>query len=281
VSALTADAASIAATTDAAVATRAASLVPAYVDTGLDVPSATARAQSTAQALATSAYMNAAGAYVEYPEDIDAIGASFSFSLLRTGTLVAGEVSRHFDAPYQRASRTVLNAALSPVQFDPSIGTTPLGEYGADALVQGFERGDRTQGSVGITQVFGPRGRASQVLADISFGWVRADDLPSLVDDRATRTAWGYRAIGTATYSSVFGAVNLAPRFVWGRDVKGTTPGPTATFLDDRTLWSLGVSADYLLRFEADVSYMAFSGGGTANLLRDRDYVELRLTYAF
>jgi hypothetical protein len=103
---------------------------------------------------------------------------------------------------------------------------------------------------------------------------------PSLGRD-VSRNSWGYRLAAFANYSSVFGGINVAPRVVWGRDVRGTTPGPTSTFLEGRRFATFGLSADYLLRFEADLAYTRFSGAGSENLLRDRDYVSLRFTYAF
>lgn len=71
------------------------------------------------------------------------------------------------------------------------------------------------------------------------------------------------------------------PRVVFAADVAGVTPAPSATFLEGRRTWSFGVGGDYLQRMEADISYTHFSGAGHANLLRDRDFVQLRLTYSF
>ena len=130
VSGLTANAAAIAATSAASVAAVAAPLVPVYVGEGLDAAAAATTASNTAQALTLSRYMNQAGYLIEFPEHIDELGASFSFSSLGTGTLVSGEYARQFDYPTQLAIDTVLQAALSPVQFDPDVGTTPLGEFG-------------------------------------------------------------------------------------------------------------------------------------------------------
>jgi hypothetical protein len=180
----------------------------------------------------------------------------------------------------------VSNAALSPVLFDPTIGVTPLGERAPRTIVHGFGRGQRTQGAFSVTQLFGPRARATQVLLDLSVGWVHMDDMPGDGDVKlnpvdATRNSWGYRVAAAANYSSVFGGLNLTPRIVWARDLSGTTPAPTSTYLNDREVLSIGIAADYLVRTEGALTYTKFWGGGNASLLRDRDYVELRLTYAF
>jgi len=285
-SGVTGSADAVAATSASAVAARADQLTPAYLDAGLDPAAAAVAADTTARALVASEYMNAAGFYAEYPEDIDAVGASLSFSSVRTGTLYAAEVARHFDVPYQLDIGTVLNAVLSPIEFDPAIGSTGLGEFGADANVRGYRRADRTQGAFNVTQILGPRLRATQMFIVLDVGAVHVHDAPGPGEvpyQGAGRSddSWGYRLAIAANYSSVFGGVNLQPRIAFARDVDGTTPGPTATFVEGRQAWSFGIGGDYLQRLEADLSYTRFSGGGAANALRDRDALLLRLTYSF
>ncbi|HEY6599410.1 MAG TPA: DUF1302 family protein, partial [Pseudomonadales bacterium] len=73
---------------------------------------------------------------------------------------------------------------------------------------------------------------------------------------------------------------NLSPRFVFAEDVNGTTPAPSASFLEGRRVFSMGLNGDYLQRLEGDVVYSRFFGAGAANQLRDRDYVQFRLTYS-
>ena len=96
------------------------------------------------------------------------LGASFSFSALATGTLVSGEFSRHFDFPYQLSTDAVLGAVLSPVEFDPGIGSTGFGEFGPDAVIHGYRRADRSQAALAVTQLLGPRARATQVFIDLN-----------------------------------------------------------------------------------------------------------------
>jgi hypothetical protein len=255
VSGLTANATSIAMTSAASVAATAAPLVPIYVGEGLDATTAATTATNTAAALTLSQYMNQAGYVVEFPEHVDELGMSFSFSSLGTGTLVSGEYSRLFDYPFQLSLDTVLGAVLSPVQFDPNVGATPLGEFGADTVIHGYRRSDRTQAALGIRQLLGPQVRATQVLIDLDLAWVHVHDLPNNGDVPlqridATANSWGYRVAVGAEYSSLFGGVNMTPRVVFGRDVSGTTPAPTATFVDGRRLAQLGAGFSYLERIE-------------------------------
>ncbi len=284
ISGLTANAAAIAATSPVSVATTAAPLVPIYVGEGLDPAAAAATATNTAQALTLSGYMNQAGYLIEFPEHVDEIGTSFSFSSLRTGTLVAGEYSRQFGYPYQQSIDTVLGAALSPVEFNPNIGTTPLGEYGPDAVIHGYRRLDHTQAAIGIRQLLGPQARATQMLIDLELAWAHVHHWPNngevpLQGMRATANSWGYRVSVAADYSSLFGGVNMTPRVVYGRDAGGTTPAPTATFIDGRQFAQYGATFSYLERLEVDLAVTQFWGGSNANQLRDRDYAQARLTY--
>ena len=285
VSGLTGDAAAVAATSPASVAALAAPLVPIYLDEGLDVAAATAAATNAAQALTLSAYLNQAGYLLEYPEHVDEIGVSFSFSALATGTLVAGEYSRQFNSPFQVSVDTVLGAALSPVEFNPDVGASALGEFGPDEVIHGYRRCDRTQAALGIRQLLGPRAGASQALIDLDVAWVHVHDWPNHGDVPlqrigATANSWGYRLAVAAEYSSLFGGVNLTPRLVYGSDVSGTTPAPTATFVDGRRVILLGATFSYLERIEVDLAYTQFSGDN-ATQLRDRDYAQARLTYFF
>jgi hypothetical protein len=284
---ITGDAAAVAATAPAAVDARAATLVDPYLSTGLTLDQALASAQQTAQAVTVSDYANAAGVLAEYPEDIDALGASFSLSLISTGTLISGDVVRYFGFPNQIALDTVFAAALSPILFDPSIGNTPLGEYGPSQVVKGYTRSDRTQSVLSFAWVLGPRLGGQQTLLGLDFGWVHVDDVPGPGEaplqsaSPHSDDAWGYRLIGSVLYTSVLGGANLTPRVVFSRDVDGVTPAPSATFQEGRRVLSLGLNADYLRRLEADVSYYRFSGAGQDNLTRDRDYLQFRLTYSF
>nr|NIN34837.1 DUF1302 family protein [Gammaproteobacteria bacterium]NIN62350.1 DUF1302 family protein [Gammaproteobacteria bacterium]NIO62359.1 DUF1302 family protein [Gammaproteobacteria bacterium]NIQ20031.1 DUF1302 family protein [Gammaproteobacteria bacterium]NIT06179.1 DUF1302 family protein [Gammaproteobacteria bacterium] len=44
---------------------------------------------------------------------------------------------------------------------------------------------------------------------------------------------------------------------------------------------SVGLGAEYLNEWEADLSYTSFFGAGTQNLLYDRDFVSFSISYSF
>ncbi|NJN51891.1 MAG: DUF1302 domain-containing protein [Gammaproteobacteria bacterium] len=285
-STVTGDATAVAATTEFAVAQQAAGLVGPYLSQGLEMDAARAAARTTAEALTLSHYTNAAGYRAEYPENLQAVGATFSIVSLRTGTLLTAEITRHMRVPYQLSLGTLLEAARSPVAFDPDIGTTPLGEFGADAVITGYRRGDRTQLAVGLTRAVSGRLGADLLLVSANVGWVRAYGIDhaegvGLQADDWSGDSWGAQLVLAATYNSLIGGINLTPRVAYARDIEGATPAPTATFLEGRSTLVWGLTVEYLQNYEIDVSYIAFSGGGSANQIRDRDQLQLRASVYF
>jgi hypothetical protein len=284
---LTGDQAAVDATSQDAVDALAQQLTPAYEDTGLTAEEAATRASQTAAQVTLSEYANEAGYFVEYPEDIRMVGLTFNTATLRTGTLVAGEISHHFDFPFQVDLSEVLGAALTPVQFDPSLSESALGQFGADAKIRGFVELDRTQVTLGVTQLLGRRLGAAQTIVGLDVAWIHVHDMPSRNELPLQATAapnansWGYRLLGQLEYSSVFGGVNLLPRIGLAHDFRGTTPAPLSSFIEDRVTLNLGLRGEYLNRWNADLSYTTFSGAGSTNLLNDRDFMRLRVSYAF
>ena len=90
--------------------------------------------------------------------------------------------------------------------------------------------------------------------------------------------SWGYRVRAGLDYSDVFAGINLTPSLAWSHDVKGNSPPPN--FIEDRMALSLGLRADYLNIYRADVSYTTFFNADY-NELEDRDFVSLSFSMAF
>lgn len=90
--------------------------------------------------------------------------------------------------------------------------------------------------------------------------------------------SWGYRVRGSLDYSDVFMGVNLKPNFAWSHDVDGNSPPPN--FVEDRMALSLGVSAEYLNIYKADLSYTTFFNSDY-DALQDRDFISLSFSVAF
>ncbi|MCK4503256.1 MAG: DUF1302 family protein, partial [Desulfuromonadales bacterium] len=74
-------------------------------------------------------------------------------------------------------------------------------------------------------------------------------------DAFADETSWGYRMIAKLDFNNAIGAVTLSPRIAWKHDVDGNSPGPGGNFLEDRKAVTLGLGANYLNQWTADLSY--------------------------
>jgi hypothetical protein len=91
-------------------------------------------------------------------------------------------------------------------------------------------------------------------------------------DGYITSNAWGYRMILALDYSDVFAGVNLTPILGWSHDVNGYAPPPN--FNEGNKSLNLGLRADYLHTYTAEISYTQFSGGDY-NTLNDRDFASI------
>ena len=299
----------------AAAGPRAAGLV--YLAAGVPPganPAVDALAAQAGQAAATDAYAATARYFIAYPEDIKLWGVSFNTQIATTGIAVQGEVSYKQDAPYQADDVELLFAALSPIS--PGLAATNQlvpGGVGFNEVIQGYRRFDATQAQITLTKVFGPMLGADQGLLLFEPAVVHVSGMPSKDELRfdgpgtytsgnpihsspvgahagkpfeqpehfADPTSWGYRFVGRLTYNNAVGAFNLVPRFGWGHDVDGITPGPGGAFIDGRQAFTLGLGANYLTRWEFDLSWTTFGGAGRYNLINNRDFVAVNVKYSF
>lgn len=252
--------------------------------------------------------------FTEYPEDIALWGLSFNSNV---GTWsVAGEISYRPDVPLQIDDVEILFAGLTPL--NPLLPApvlrfkSQLGEFQPGAYVQGYAEHSMTQVQSTVTKLFGPNNpiKANQVAFVAEAGLNYISDLPDKnfqryngdgtdtgggpdyltgdfrnpqtePDGFADDFSWGYRLLARATYNNAIGSWNMSPRIGWSHDVDGTTPGPGGSFIDGRKQLTLGVAFDYLNRWNIDVAYTDYSGGGRYNELRDRDFFSASISYSF
>ena len=278
----TGDSAAVAATAEPLVAARALELESIYLDEGLDPAEAASLGRNAAEQLTLSHYANDSSFFVTYPEEIDLVGFSFSTSSRRTGALFAGEVSHHRDFPFQIALQPVLQAVFSPVLFDPSVGDTPLGDFGPGEEIGGYVRLNRTLATVEAAKIFRGRLWADQVLISTDLSWSGVHNIPTggaKPLTSADEDSWGYRVQAVASYSGLFGGVNISPFVAFAHDFEGTTPAPVSTFVEDRKSFTAGIRASYINRLVTELRFTSFAGGGRANLLRDRDFLRFQVSY--
>lgn len=257
---------------------------------------------------------NTGSVFTEYPEDIHLFGLSFNTQLEASGIALQGELSYRPNQPYQVDDVELLFAGLSPLNVlipQPYLRFySQLGQYGPGQEIRGYERHKTSQLQFTATKVFGPGNwfAADQIalVGEVGFNNV---DLPdnlrfngdgtdtgggadvtsgggrnpiTQVGGFPTRFSWGYRIAARATYENVWGTpFSLAPRIAFNHDVNGTTPGPGGSFVEDRKSVTVGAEANYLSKWVFDLSYTNFFGGGSFNLIHDRDFVQVAARYSF
>lgn len=97
-------------------------------------------------------------------------------------------------------------------------------------------------------------------------------------DGFVTDFSWGYRVRASLEYPNAIAGINLTPNMAWSHDVHGTSPPPN--FIEDRMALSVGLTADYLNVYRAEMSYTTFFGADY-NEQQDRDFVSLSFSVAF
>lgn len=236
----------------------------------------------------------------EYPENIQLYGAGFNTQLGVTGIAFSGEYSFRPNQPLQLENTDLVIAA----SHYPA-GDIPPAMPGEE--VSGYRRMNVGQWIGSLSKSFGPanpffadewlivsEAAVTQVYDFPDKSSLRFDgpgtDLPAIpipgapgvqTSGFADAFSWGYILSSSATYNRVIGAVNLTPRIVYAQDVNGTAPGPGGSFVEGRTTWTWGLTATYLEKLSADLSYTRFAGAAGRNYLLDRDYAGFNIKYSF
>jgi hypothetical protein len=96
-------------------------------------------------------------------------------------------------------------------------------------------------------------------------------------DGYATKFSWGYRLRAQLTYPGLFAGVNVSPFVAFGQDVQGWSYD--GNLVEDRLLGSVGVKADYLQNYSAELSWSG--SGNTPFGATDRDFIALSLRMGF
>ena len=179
-----------------------------------------------------------------------------------------------------------LEAMLGFLRTSTQIGTS-LGSSGQ--TVVGYERRDVGQLQLTGTKAFGPILGADGGVFVIEAATTKVLKMPdpkilpldTSGDIPASASSWGYRAVTKLDFFNAISSINLHPYIQFAHDVSGNTPAPLANFVEGRKTVTLGVSADYLQKWGANLSYTRYSGAGLRNRLGDRDYLQLSVNYSF
>lgn len=262
-------------------------------------------------------YARTANYFREFPEDIKLVGGSFNTTI--GGTAIQAEYSYHWDQPLQADDVELLFAALSPLDSflglpfpagTPIFGRSQLGRYGFSQEVRGWRRKDYSQAQTTVTELIPTVGPFDQIaiVGEVGATWIHNMEGKSVLRYEGPGTftsanpfftqltlqpataaiagfadafSWGYRLAMRGDINNAIGSVALQPTIAFNHDVNGTTPSPIGNFVDGRKSLTLSLGASYLNAWQGSLSYTTNWGGGNYNLLRDRDFVSLTVSYSF
>ena len=253
--------------------------------------------------------------FIEYPEDIQLYGLSFS-TTLPTGTAWSGEMSYRPNAPVQINSTDVLYGGVKLLGGAYANASLLNGQKGAD--LHGYNRKEITQFQTTFTHFFDQVMGASRLtlVGEVGVSHIGALESTDEVrygrdpiygpgplpatggqntcavlngagknqtkfcedDGFATATSWGYRARAIWEYPDVFAGVNLKPNVAWSHDVDGY--GANGVFNEGNKAVSLGLDAEYQNTYTASLAYTDFFGG-KYNTSIDRDFLALSVGVNF
>ena len=180
-----------------------------------------------------------------------------------------------------------------PSQFFLQSLNTHVGTY-RPRKVQGYVERDVSQIQATATKVFGPVLGADGLIFLTEVALMHVHGMPDksveplespaggvleTEDADADATSWGYRVAARLDYNNAIGGANLYPYTQFLHDVNGNSPAPSGPFVEGRTALTIGLRADYLSRWQADIGYTRYAGDG--NELSDRDFVSLSVKYSF
>ncbi len=185
----------------------------------------------------------------------------------------AGELDKHVQSHTPQKVEGYVARDVSQIQatatkvFGPTIGADSLAFVVEAALMHVHDMPDKR-----MTPLESPAGGILPAPPDTA-----PSDTPHEAD--ADATSWGYRLAARLDYNNAFGSVNLFPYVQFLHDVSGNSPAPSGPFVEGRTALTLGVRADYLSRWQADLAYTRYAGDG--NELLDRDFISASVKYSF
>ena len=234
--------------------------------------------------LAVDRYVKTAGYFLEYPEDLQLFGFSFSTQLGSSGWALQGEYSHRLDAPLQIDDVELLFAALTPVAADPASGApcrsvfrfycrNQVGSFAPDAYIRGYIERDVSQAQATLTKIFGPLLGASGLAFVAEAALMRVHDMPDQSELRLEGA--GTTTSGNPFHATAAGAHAGLPAEPSGRFATATSYGyRLAARLD--YLNALGAVNLYpRLQFQHDVEGVSPGPGGP--FLEDRTALTLGL----
>lgn len=238
---------------------------------------------------------------LEYPEDTEVYGLSFSTNLGLWS--VSGEYSYRDGVPVQINTTEILTAGLRPnvpSTFADRVANTELG-----GLANGYDRLDVSQTQVSFVRFVDRLWGSDRMTFVGEVAMNNVHDMPGLNEQRygrlplygkcltaedtgaaadsncegfATSTSWGYRTRFQFEYSNVWQGWGLNPTIQFNHDVNGYSTN--SNFIEGRKSLGLNLVADYLSTYKVSLGYTMYSDE-ELDPLADRDYASVSFSYAF
>jgi hypothetical protein len=101
------------------------------------------------------------------------------------------------------------------------------------------------------------------------------------LDNFATKFSWGYDIIALIRYESLLPGISLQPQIIIKQDISGIAPGPGENFIEGRKVFDVLLETRYKSALSLNLGYTWITGGGTNNLLADRDQMRAYAKYQF
>jgi hypothetical protein len=240
--------------------------------------------------------------FIDYPEDIQLYGLSFSTNI---GSMaVSGEISHKVDSPIQMNATQLISATLQGGTASLAVLGMTANELDADVaavaeggVVQGYRLFDISQAQVTAIKFFDQVAGSSRVTLIAEAGYTFVHDLkegegeiryerasifsePGNSKGFVTESSYSYRTRVVAEYSDVFAGVNLTPTLAWRHDVKGFSPQSSGAFQEGHQSIGLTLQADYLSTYNASISYTQYMGGNYS-LVSDHDFASISVGMQF
>lgn len=244
--------------------------------------------------------------FLEFPDDIRVFGLSFNSQIGKTTLL--GEFSYRPNQPISLNGPDILNAFANYDAETPLRGAATTTERGQ--AFHGFDRFKVSQMQLAATRSFDNVLGAQDVTAYGEIAMRHVDGLPDkevmrygrptlfgmgpvggrcqgnspagsaqcASEGYVTSNAWGYRLRATARYPGLIPNTVLIPTIGFGQDVRGWSDD--GAFSQGRKLMSVGLRAQIEKKYWVDVTAQS-AWGGTYDVIRDRDFINLSLGASF
>ncbi|MFA5120723.1 DUF1302 domain-containing protein [Zavarzinia sp.] len=96
----------------------------------------------------------------------------------------------------------------------------------------------------------------------------------------ATDWSGGLTLVVSAAYPDAIAGINLTPSVRFQTGLFGNTP-LTGGYTEHASAITFQIDAEYLLAWKASIGYTDYFGAGRQNLLNDRDFFQMTLSYSF